>query len=51
VSKSSNAAKNGLGEYQTINFGHFLLAKTLFDKEAIFWTLLDHPDHCGMVSI
>jgi hypothetical protein len=26
VSKSSNADKNGLGEYQTMKFRHFLLS-------------------------
>ena len=32
-------------------FYTFCQAKTLFDGATIFWTLLDHPDHCARVTI
>ena len=39
MSKSSNADKNGLGEYQTIIYRHFLLLLKSFLKE---WRLFGH---------
>ena len=43
--------KNGQVQYLTMNSRHFLLAITHFDKAAIFWTQLDHPDQCAKVLL
>ena len=42
--------KNGLGKWF---FTHFLLSCNpywLLDRAAIFWIVLDHPDHCALAG-
>ena len=46
VTKSWNADKNGLGNYLSMNFIYFLLSCNPSWWRVIFWTILDHPDHC-----
>ena len=37
--------KNGLREYPTINLQFLLKTATHFEGAAIFWTVLDNPNH------